>query len=532
MEQPLFWSDQLAFGITRKFEDRDVYVCASGITPSGRVHAGNFREIITTDFVVKSLQNMGERTRFIYSWDDYDRFRKVPKQVPDKWKQYIGLPVSEVPDPWNCQCGSYARHFEKKLEEELEDLHMEVEFIRQSEMFQKSKYAELIKKAMNRRDEIKEILDQYRKEPLGEDWYPLRVYCKECGKDFTDIKSYDGDYTVEYHCKECEEDFGVNFKENDSVKPSWRVDWPMRWAYENVAFEPGGKDHSAAGSSRDTGKEIVKEVFNSEPPVYQMYDFVSLKGLKGKMSSSSGDNVTLTDLKEVYTPEIIRFLFSETKPNKEFDISFDEDIISIYSKFDHVEDVYFNPEQIDNERKRKHLKRVYELAVVEIPEKQPLRAPFDHLAFLAQTRPREEWGEEVMESLKRTGHIRGDISEDQKDHIVERMEKALNWAETYAPDKYRYKISSEVSSTTLEELSTGQIEAMKDLAEILEGEEFEDKDELEDVLFDLPDKHGIETGEFFKAAYQCLLGRDQGPRLSNFILALGQDKARDILSTI
>jgi lysyl-tRNA synthetase class 1 len=161
-KQPLFWSDQLAFGVTRKFPDEDTYVCASGISPSGLVHAGNFREIITTDFVVKSLKNRGEKARFIYSWDDYDRFRKVPENVPDEFEKYIGLPLTEVPDPEGCH-DSYAEHFEARLEEELEGLHMDIEFIRQSEMFQKGKYTELIRKAMNKREEIKEILDRYRK---------------------------------------------------------------------------------------------------------------------------------------------------------------------------------------------------------------------------------------------------------------------------------------------------------------------------------------------------------------------------------
>ena len=138
-DRPLFWSDQLAFGTTRKFPDREEYVCAAGISPSGIVHAGNFREIITVDFVVKSLKERGEDVRFIYSWDDYDRFRKVPSNVPDEWEQYLGLPLSEVPDPEGCH-DSYADHFESKLEEELEDMHMDIEFIRQSEKFEEGEY--------------------------------------------------------------------------------------------------------------------------------------------------------------------------------------------------------------------------------------------------------------------------------------------------------------------------------------------------------------------------------------------------------
>ena len=51
----------------------------------------------------------------------------------------------------------------------------------------------------------------------------------------------------------------------------------MRWAYEKVDFEPGGKDHSSQGGSYTTAKEIVK-IFNGHPPVYLQYDFVSIKG--------------------------------------------------------------------------------------------------------------------------------------------------------------------------------------------------------------------------------------------------------------
>jgi lysyl-tRNA synthetase class 1 len=528
-DQPVFWSDQLAFGVTRKFDDRETYVCASGISPSGIVHAGNFREIITTDFVVKSLQNRGENTRFIYSWDDYDRFRKVPKNVPDEWEQYIGMPVSEVPDPEGCH-DSYAEHFEAQLEEELEDMHMDIDFIRQSEKFKNCDYAELIKKAMNERDTIREILDQYRREPLDEDWYPLSVYCQECGKDFTEIRDYDGDYTILYFCDECGSELELNFAKEDHVKPPWRVDWPMRWCYEKVSFEPGGKDHSAAGSSRDTGKEIVEEVYGFEPPVYQMYDFIKPKGGDKKISSSAGENVlTLTDLKKVYTPEMVRFLFSETKPNKEFSIPFDEDVFQRYEKFDQIESAYFNPEEIDNERKKKHWKRVYELAMVDIPEEQPVRIPFQHASFIAQTVPEDEWRTKAIESLKRTDHVPEEIGDKGINQVVERLEKAKNWARENAPEDYIYEINYEVPDHIVKDLNEQQKDAMVLLAEMLDEDSFEDQDDLDGKIFDVKEESELGTGEFFTVAYRTLLSREQGPRLSRLILSIGRKESADIL---
>ena len=78
------WADQTAEKIIRERGDLDLYTCASGITPSGTVHIGNFREIISVELVVRALRDRGKKVRFIYSWDDYDVFRKVPENMPKK----------------------------------------------------------------------------------------------------------------------------------------------------------------------------------------------------------------------------------------------------------------------------------------------------------------------------------------------------------------------------------------------------------------------------------------------------------------
>ncbi|MCK5062788.1 MAG: lysine--tRNA ligase, partial [Candidatus Aenigmarchaeota archaeon] len=148
-EELIHWADQVADQIIEEKGDKDIYTCASGITPSGTVHIGNFREIITTDLIVKALEERGKKVRFIYSWDDYDRFRKVPKNLPeqDRLKQFMGYPVSSVPDPYGCH-NSYAEHFEKELEESLKDLNMSIEFIRQNEKFKACTYAQSIRIAL------------------------------------------------------------------------------------------------------------------------------------------------------------------------------------------------------------------------------------------------------------------------------------------------------------------------------------------------------------------------------------------------
>ena len=64
------------------------------------MHIGNFREIISVDLVARALRSLGKQVRFIYSWDDYDVFRKVPLNMPkrEKLEKFLRFPICTVPD--------------------------------------------------------------------------------------------------------------------------------------------------------------------------------------------------------------------------------------------------------------------------------------------------------------------------------------------------------------------------------------------------------------------------------------------------
>ena len=61
----MHWAQRIAEELIERYPEKETFVCASGISPSGSVHIGNFREIITTYFVVRALQKLGKKTRFI-----------------------------------------------------------------------------------------------------------------------------------------------------------------------------------------------------------------------------------------------------------------------------------------------------------------------------------------------------------------------------------------------------------------------------------------------------------------------------------
>ncbi len=116
----LHWADTYAKKIIRERGEKPYYTCASGITPSGTVHIGNFREIISVDIVVKALASLGKKTRFIYSWDDFDVFRKVPSNIEkeEEYIQYLRKPIVDIPDPYG-RAENYARANEIEIEKEL-----------------------------------------------------------------------------------------------------------------------------------------------------------------------------------------------------------------------------------------------------------------------------------------------------------------------------------------------------------------------------------------------------------------------------
>jgi len=493
MAEKFFWADAIADQIIKQKGDKKEYVCASGITPSGQVHIGNFREVITTDMVVRALREKGKKVRFIYSWDDFDRFRKVPKGVSKDYEKYFGMPISNIPSPFDDSM-NYAEYNEKKFEDSLGKVWIEPEFIYQGEMNKKCTYADLIKVALEKKDKIKEILDKFRKEPLAEDWWPIMIYCDKCKRDLAKITGVDG-YKVSYEC-ECGHSETFDIRKKGLVSIRWRVDWPLRWRYEHVDFEPGGIDHSVYGGSFTTSKIISREIFDFEPPIYQFYEWIGIKGGEA-FSSSAGNALTLDEVEEIYEPAVLRYLFVGTKPKSAFQISFDNDVISIYEKFDTLEEKYFDGKCNPME------KRMYEMSVVNVPKKLPERTGFRHLITLVQ--------------IGGTGGLDG-----------ERVDKVRNWLVKYSGEDMKFEIQKKVSGN----FNAKEKKALNGLKKILEEREYSSDKELFDGFYEVCENAKIGNTDFFAAAYRAIIKKEKGPRLASLILMVGQKEIVKLLETL
>lgn len=521
------WADLAARKTITAHPDVDTYVVAAGITPSGVVHVGNFREVMTVDLVARALKSHGKNVRFIYSWDDFDVFRKVPADMPaqEMLTSNLRRSIADVPDPFG-EHDSYASHNIHAFQDSLAPLGIEPEFIRQSQSYRAGNYAAGIRTALQYKDKIAEILNEHRKTPLAEDWLPISGFCDACGHDDVAF-CWDGDWTVSHRCRACEHEGETDLREGGNIKLPWRIDWPMRWAYENVCFEPGGKDHSSAGGSYDTGKEIAK-LYDFQAPEYVAYDFVRIKGGGGKLSSSAGGAVTVADCLKVYEPEVLRWIFASYRANTEFQISFDLDVLKLYEDYDSAVRVAYQPDDGGKkDKKRAAARRTLELASptghrIASGDVMPRTLSFRPLSMTLQIFDGDL--ERTLEHYVAAGALDTD---EERARFMSRAARVWHWIEHFAPEEFCYRIRTEPVTRAVD--GDARI-LLQRLVDALTEQPNMDEPALIEVIKALPEGTEMKRADFFPVVYDLVLDRPKGPKLSTLLMTMGLDRARSLLA--
>jgi len=513
------WADKTVEKLVKVFPRQKEYIAAAGISPSGIVHIGNFRDVITSELITRSLRDKKKKSKLIFIWDDYDRFRKVPEGVPKSFKKYLDMPLSEVPDP-NKKFKSYADFFKKELEGTMDELGIDINFVSQSEEYKKNKYYKGIKLAMQKRIDIAKILASFKTQGMTEEeidrYYPLQVYCTKCGKDTTWIEEYDGENLVSYECK-CGHKENADISKKNIGKLQWKVDWAMRWAYYGITFEPGGTDHSTPGGSYDISKKIAKDVYGIIPPFFEGYAFVGITGIE-KMSSSSGTGISPKALLEIYEPAILRWFFARIEPKKTITLCFDSELIRQYNMFDRVLDKHFAKELSEKEE------RILEFASTGVKWSK-LRVPFRQVASFGQI------AQGNLSSLKKMFDNVGQKHDDE--NLKLRMMKSQNWVNNFAKD-LQIEVRNSRNKTFYDNLSK---ERKEQVLNFVGG--FDENWSLEGLttlVYAIPkdeslseDENKKNQREFFKIIYHLMIDQDTGPRLPTFMLALGKKRVKELL---
>jgi len=520
----MHWATEMAERIIKERPNKEVYTLASGISPSGNVHIGNFREFITSYFIAEELKRLGKKVRFIFSWDDYDRLRKVPLNINQNLKEYIGRAYTDVPSPNESETISYGRHFQNKFEGELNAMDVSCEYIYQTKQYTSGRYNKNMIEAIEKRLQIFDILAEFKTQTFTEEerqkYYPVGIYCENCKKDTTTVTSYNNETNeISYTC-ECGHSASFDVKKASNMKLDWKIDWPMRWREEQVDFEPGGRDHASETGSYSVSSVISHKIFNYEPPIFLGYDFIGVKGSNKKVSSSLGNTLVLTDLLKVYDRHIIKWFYAKYKPGAAFDISLDNDVIRYYGEFDRSVKAYFDG-KFDGTTNADIMR------LTGVTKDYLDTTPFNYIATFM---PMVNYNEELLKDLMVKEGIDVNTA-----NFESRKEKAMYWLETYA-DNYRINILDEFNEDYYNTLSETQKQNIQKVITLLNNN-WTSATDLQNALYAIPitevddDKTKKEKQKmFFQDLYELLTGDSQGPKLGLFLLALEKNVVIKLLN--
>ncbi|PSQ36422.1 lysine--tRNA ligase [Halobacteriales archaeon SW_10_66_29] len=514
-----FWADAVADAVEARDPDEPM-VIKGGVSPSGIPHIGHPNEILRGYFVAEALRDRGREVRQVFTSDDRDRLRKLPRRLANLDGEIVGLgevdagalgrnlgrPYTDVPDPFGC-CDSYGNHFTELLRRDMERLGVEVDFRSNTALYEVGAFDDVIRHVLANQDRAREVLARYQ-DQIDEEYVPFFAICEDCGQLTETITAVDLETnTVSYRCTDVETGGdtieGCGHEGTTALrngKLPWRFEWPAQWGILDVDHEPFGKDH--AEGSWPSGVDIARNVLDVVPPVPMVYEWFTLEG--EALSSSGGHVVTVDEVLDILEPAVLRYFFSKA-PLKQRDFSI-ERIDQLVDEFDEFERVYFG-ETDAPERECERAERAYP-KVVEAVREERVRIPYTFAAVLGMTDD-PDLREEIA---RREGHVPDDAPEWAVEHALARVERARNWARRTG-NEFDYELKRSAMPDVSFDEATEQ--ALDDLAEfVAEGH---DGEAIQGEIYETAKRHDIEVADFFAAGYQLFFDDEEGPKLGPFL---------------
>ncbi|MGA1873276.1 MAG: lysine--tRNA ligase [Thermoplasmatota archaeon] len=509
----MHWADVIAEKLK---ESGGPHRIATGITPSGHIHVGNMREILTGEIVHRASREIGVDSTLYYLADDFDPLRKLYPFLTEEYSEHIGKPLSEIPSPAG-DGKTYAQHFLEPFLRSIETLGIEPVVLPSSESYRAGRYAEPTAILLDRKDEAREILNRISGRELPEDWFPYNAKCSACGRiDSTKGIEWEPPYVL-YTCR-CGHEGRADTRTDDGKLP-WRLDWPARWYWLGVTCEPFGKDHAASGGSYDTSSEIMTSIFGRKPPIPVVYEWIQLKG-RGAMSSSSGIVVSGVDMLKMTPPEVLRFLIAKNQPSRHIDMDPGLGILSLVDEFDRYEENFYGGRESDDQD---DMKRTYILSMVKEPTHREhmehlVNVPYRHLVTLTQLASDMD---QLVEMIKRSEKI-DKLSQASIERLEHRRSCVDFWLERFAPDGVKFTLFDEPPKEEVEGLGEDLVKALEAMYEDFQDLEW-DAEIIHNTIYEGSRSRSIDPKTTFRAFYRILLGRDRGPRLGFFLSTMERD---------
>lgn len=480
---------------------------STGISPSGPIHVGNLREILTGDLIYKSLLKDGKQADFIYLADDIDPLRKVYPFLPETYSEHVGKPLRDIPAPEGNK--KYSEYFLDPFIEAMKTLDVHPEIIHSGDLYRDGKFGDIILEYIEKKDTVKQILEKLSGRQMDTNWFPYNPKCQKCGRINSTTVTGHWDTKVQYTCTCGYSGESDVYKEEGKLP--WRLEWPAKWKLLSVTIEPFGKDHGTQGGSYDTGKEISKAIFNRDAPLPLLFERILLKG-KGAMHSSTGVNITAAELLSFAPPEIVRFVISRVPASRHIEFDPESGFLNLVDEFERMLKMREQGKTSEDQNWILDLSmagRPY----VAIPD-------YRHLTTLVQIYDSEPRIREIME---KEGKVYDPAI------LNETIRMVRKWVDVYAPSRAKFHILGPQEPINLDEAERAIIcdlkialSQMKDL----------NPDDVHNLVRDIIEKRGMEPKEGFQVIYKAIIGQDSGPRIGYFLSVVPRHKIEERLEAI
>ncbi len=489
----------------------------SGLAASGIPHIGNYGDAARAYGVKLALGVLGVKGEYITFSDDKDGLRSVPSGLPKWLSRYIGFPVSSIPDPFDCH-ESYGSHMTRLLLDSLEKTGLEYNHVSGAQAYHQGLFNTQIDRILSQATKVGRII----KETLGQDKYteviPYFPVCEKCGRIYT-TKSLGYDparHVVSYSCEGmelrgkmlagCGHKGEVDVRSGEG-KLSWKVEFAARWSALKINYEPYGKDLIESVRAND---RVMEEVLDEHAPYHTRYEhFLDHTG--AKMSKSVG-NLFAPQLWLKYGPPqtLLLLMFKRSVGARAVSL---KDVPSYVAELDELESIYFGRKEVNDGKELAKLRGLFEYCWNLKPPTMPSgHVPYNMLVYLVKVAPKGREKDFILQKLAGYGY---NVERNDR-RFTDRLEWASNWAKDMEAIA-----SSEVKVTGKER------DAVLELAGIVNASN--DESYLQNTIFTLARKHGIEAGLFFKTLYRILIGSDSGPRLGPYIVAMGRENVASAL---
>jgi lysyl-tRNA synthetase class 1 len=498
------WLNQIVDELIARHPNGEILV-ESGHAPSGKYHLGHLRELLTPNAIVLELRRRGRQARHIDFVDDLDAFRKIPVDVPESYQQYLGMPLCDIPAPDGSD-RSYADFFLADWLEASKNLGVDIDVMRSHEKYREGFMVPAIERVLQRLPKVREALNTISGRALSEDWTPLQILedgrlknRKYLGIDTeTKVICYEDGAGVE---REARYDKG-------EVKLDWRLDWPGRWWLLGIDCEPSGRDHMTKGSSYDTGVQIMRDVYESEPPYGVAFNFINLAGDTKKMSASKGTGINVVEASLMMPSEIVRYFVFRSPADKQ--LSFDP-ISSIIQLTDEFAALYAKADKTEAEE------QLLYLCTQGQAQQTVSRVPFSHLVASYQASLKD--ADKTLEVIRRTEYAR--VAEEDADIIRNELKFIDNWLEKRAPEDVKFALTDGVDRAQFTEAEQAFLQKLGD--KVASAPVDADGAWFHNAAYELKDELNLQPKEMFTTLYCAIIGKTSGPRAGWFLSILPRE---------